>query len=78
VIHGPNVHNLQDIFDDMNSDEASIKVNEKGDLSPLINQLLSEPEYCERMKKNAKEFSYKKTSVIKTVMPELHQILKAA
>lgn len=75
VLHGPNVQNLQDIFDDMNAQNACMELQEKEQLVPALDELLSNKEKCHNLQKAAKQFSLNKTSVINTVMAKLKPAL---
>lgn len=77
VLHGPHVQNLQDIFDDMKTHDASVQIDHKNDFAQILKSLLSDQEKLKSLQEKAKEFSTKKTSVIKTVMVELRPILDA-
>lgn len=78
VLHGPNVQNLQDIFDDMDAHDAAIKIEKKDALAPLLKELLGNPDKLSALQKRGHDFAAAKTRVIDTVMKEIQPLLDKA
>lgn len=75
TLHGPNVQNLQDIFDDMQNQNACTKLDNFEQLIEALDTLFSKEDKLLTLQNAAKEFSRKKTSVINTVMAQLKPAL---
>ncbi len=75
IIHGKNVQNLQDIFDQMHEEKACIKVQDEHELENTLMQLLSNGEKREEQQRNALLFAQEKADVITIVMRELKPVL---
>lgn len=75
VLHGPNVQNLQVIFDEMNRDGAALMVADRGALFDTLHQLLEDTKVLETKQERAYNFAYTKTQVIERVMEQLSPIL---
>lgn len=78
VLHGPNVQNLQDIFDDMNQCGAAVKVEDKEQFIEELQKLFSDQSYLQNLQNKANDFAGAKTRVIDTVMDHLKPLLKDA
>ncbi len=75
VIHGVNIQNLQQIYDEMDNDGAAIKVENSDQLYETIKNLFENELKLRQLKNKAMEFANKKTHVIDVVMKELSPIL---
>lgn len=78
VLHGPNVQNLSDIFDEMDSAGAALKIEKKDDFAPLLKDLLSTSEKQDELQRRGFDFAAAKTRVIDTVMKEIQPLLNKA
>ncbi len=76
ILHGPNVQNLQDIFDEMNVENVAIKCHDEQTLEEQINQLLGNDFALMTLQKNAKNFAEKKSHVIDIVMEHIRPALQ--
>lgn len=76
VLHGPNVQNLQEIFDDMNEAGAAIRVENEGALVQKLQSLLGDKTLCETQQQKAFEFAASKAQVLDRVMDVLNPYLK--
>lgn len=77
VLHGPNVQNLVEVFDQMKSEKACLPVQTTEQLYKKIEGLLANEAECKIMQKNAKAFANKRTSVIETIMAHIEPSLKS-
>ncbi len=75
VLSGPNVQNLQEIFDDMCVQNACISISGPENLAHELEKLLKGDDYLQSYQKAAKEFSKNKTSVIDKVMAHIQPSL---
>ncbi len=71
ILHGPNVQNLQEIFDSLNAQNAAIKLETTEDLKQKIYELLDDPNLIKKYQEKACTFAKQKTSVIDKVMANL-------
>lgn len=78
VIHGKNIQNLRDIYDEMQSVNACIMAEDKDALTQKLAALLGDDEMVDGYIKRAREFSNTKVHVIDNVMNELKPILEDA
>lgn len=75
VLHGANVQNLQDIYNDMQAHNSCISVQNAEELAQKIEWLLSDSEERENFINRARNFSNAKTHVIENVMEHISPIL---
>ncbi len=75
VIHGKNIQNLQDIFDEMDGVNAAICMDNAQELAPTIKSLLNQNEKLLNLQNAGKQYSKDKNNVIEKVMLELKPIL---
>ncbi len=75
VIHGKNIQNLQDIFDEMDKVKAAICIYNAKDLATTIKSLLHDDERLLKLQEAGKQYSNDKNNVIEKVMSELKPIL---
>jgi len=71
VLHGPNVQNLQDIFDDMNAAGTAQRVSNEAELSQTLRELLSDPKALQSRQERAKAYALDKSSVLDRVTAAL-------
>lgn len=71
VMHGSNVQNLQDIFDQMNREQAAILLHNKEDIALNLKTLFDDPEMLQRYQNNALSFAKSKDDIIDTVMQHI-------
>ncbi|MGH1377717.1 MAG: 3-deoxy-D-manno-octulosonic acid transferase [Alphaproteobacteria bacterium] len=76
VLHGPNVQNLQDIFDDMNTNKTALKIENPEDLYKNLLKLLTDKNYTAELQKAALEHSNKKNHLIDNVVYEITSTFK--
>ena len=77
ILHGPNVQNLQDIFDDMDADKAALCVRDPKHLCDTLSILLSSDNETAILQSAALEYSNKKTHIIEHIMNEVISTLKS-
>ena len=77
VIHGNDIQNLQQIYDEMNMAGAAIKVDNSNELYNVLKTLLDNDNVLKKSQNKALEFANKKTHVIDIVMEELNPVLCA-
>lgn len=75
VLHGRNVHNLQDIYDQMQAKSASWCVKDTDELSNAILTLLETPQKCAELQSAGFAYSKEKSGVIDLVMKEIEPML---
>lgn len=75
VLHGPNIQNLQEIFDQMDSAGAARKTPDENALSRELLTLLSRPEKLSEFRTIARNFAGQKESVIDRVLAHLSPML---
>ncbi len=68
VLHGPNVQNLQEIFDDMDAAGAAIALSDKEDFRQKLEYYLSNPDALAQFQATGRDFAHAKARVIDTVM----------
>ncbi len=71
ILYGKNVKNLQDIFDEMSTNNAAICINAPENLSVEILSLLKNPEKLLSLQNSSKAFAKKKNGVINNIMNEI-------
>lgn len=78
VLYGPNVQNLQEIFDEMEQNNAAQTVENEIQLANTIAELLQEPEKMENLKNTAYNFSKDKSGIalriLEILKPEIEHI----
>ncbi len=77
VIHGCNIQNLQQIYDNMDEEGAAIMVENSKQLYKTIKNLIKDKSELKKLESKALEFANKKTHVIDNVMKELEPVLSA-
>lgn len=78
IIHGSRVQNLQEVYDDMKSHDASIRVVDEKSLSQAILNLLQDQNHRKKYINNAKNFANAKSHVIDSVMQGIEPLIKRA
>ncbi len=78
VLHGPNVQNLQDIFDEMDSANAAIPIDTEQHLYDKLHALFNNPDEVEEQQNIALTYSRQKVKIIDTVRDALQPILHEA
>ncbi len=71
VIHGPNVQNLQNIYNQMHESNAALIVDSENSLEDTLFNLLDNNNRCATMQRASSSFAKEKTNVIKNVMKEI-------
>lgn len=75
VLHGANVANLQDIFDEMDNAKAAICLNNQQELETELISLLADNEKIIELQNAGKQYSDSKIHVIEKVMAEIRAVL---
>ena len=75
VLHGPNVQNLQEIFNDMNNHRAAFRVATPQELIETLTQLFTDEGKRSKLQNAGIEYARRKNQVINHVMKELEPIL---
>ncbi len=75
VLHGANIQNLQDIYNDMQAENACIAAQNAEDLAQKLEWLLSDAEERGNFINRARDFSNTKTHVIEDVMKHISPML---
>lgn len=78
VVHGANIQNLQDIYDDMQAHSACISVENAEELAQKIQWLLSNEDQKQAYISKAYEFAQAKSDVIDTVMEHVTPLIEEA
>ncbi len=78
VLHGPKIQNLQQIFDQMNSAGAAIKLKDEKDFENRLARLLGDEEGLIAMQNKAYRFVSEKSGVIKIVLEKITPIIEHA
>lgn len=75
VLHGPNVQNLEDIYDEMDSAMAALQCDDEHALVSHLQRLISEPNALLQQQKYGTKFAQDKNKVLMRVMQALTPIL---
>ena len=78
VLHGPNVQNLQDIFDEMGSENAAVCVKTPEDLCNTLIDLLGNEDKLQGLQNAGQQYSNAKSNVIERVMDEIMPVFDKA
>lgn len=78
VLHGPSVQNLQEIYDQMDKNGAALQIDQKNDLAPTLEKLLSCPEEQESLQQAAQTFAEAKSHILDHVVEELEPLFLLA
>ena len=78
VIHGPNVQNLGEIYDEMAAANATICAKTPSDLAPLIGELLSSPEKLKELRESGYSFAGRKANSLSVIAQELEPLFLIA
>ncbi len=71
VLHGPNVQNLQDIFDEMDAESAALLVKNEERFIRIVRELLETPERLQELQRIALAYSKRKSGVLERVVKAL-------
>lgn len=75
ILHGPNVQNLQDIFDDMNYHGAAITIENEAMLAATLADLFTDTTALQTTQNKALEFVQKKSGVLETVITQITPLI---
>lgn len=78
VIHGPNVHNLQDIYDELDRHHAGINAETVEELQNSLMHYLTNEQDLAALQKKGLSLAQQKNNVIHAVMREITPILEKA
>lgn len=76
VLHGPNIQNLQQIYDDMGRDGAAVRLADEGALSAALADLFTNADRMENQRSKGQSFAAEKSGVIDRVMAEIDPLLR--
>lgn len=76
VITGPNNQYQRQIYDDMQSDAAVIETQDEGELTAILQELLTHPEKLKSLQEKAAKFVARKTHIVHVVIEQLAPMLK--
>ncbi len=77
VLHGPNVRNLKEIFDQMNAADAAFRATDETALADRLHELLIDEALCNKAEQSAFEFAKKKEKVLEGVLNILQPYLES-
>ena len=78
VLHGPNIQNSQELYDEMDASGAALLIPSADDLAPTVGDLLSQPEQLRHLQKSGYEFAKTKANVLEKVLYELEPVFLEA
>lgn len=78
VLHGPNIQNLQKIYDEMDSAGAAIKLRDEKDFETRLDRLFSDEEGLIAMQNKAYRFVSEQSNVINIVMDHVTPMIEGA
>ncbi len=78
VLHGPNVQNLQQIYDEMDEAGAALPLAHESAMTSALLELLKNPARIKSLQEKGLQFSREKAGVIDTVMNRLEPLLQQA
>lgn len=76
ILYGPNVQNLQDIFDDMNKENVALKILDPEHLYKTLLRLFNDKDETSNLQRSALAHSKKKDHLIDTITSEITDTLK--
>lgn len=76
VLHGPNVQNLQDIFDEMDSADAATALGNEEELTETLRTLFSNKELLHEHQKKALDFARAKEGTLERVLKQINPMLE--
>ena len=76
VLHGPNVQNLQDIYDDMDANNISIQTDTPDILASTLTDLLGNRAKLEQIQNTSVKYSRSKSQVIENILKHIVPILE--
>lgn len=71
IIHGKNIQNLQEIYDDMDSYGAAISIADEATMTGLVSGLLTDYKRLQELQSKALKFSKEKSGAIERAMAEI-------
>ena len=77
ILHGPDVQNLQDIFDDMNKDNVALKMLNSEHLYKTLVRLFSNKHELNDLQLAALKYSNKNINIIDNIMDEIISAFKS-
>jgi 3-deoxy-D-manno-octulosonic-acid transferase len=75
VLHGPNVQNLQEIFDMMDSEDAALRMGDESHLRDTLTKLLTDGDARQTLQNKALTFARSHIGVADIVMQEISDII---
>jgi 3-deoxy-D-manno-octulosonic-acid transferase len=78
VLHGPNVQNLQEIFDQMDQVSAALPLSHKSDLATRLQSLFHDPSDLKDLQHRGYDFAIGKSHILDRVIEELEPVFMLA
>lgn len=78
VMHGPNVQNLQEIFDEMDNAGAALSLKDEKDLEQMLEKFLTDAQMAESYQVKAYSFAKNKGAVVERVTSALDTMITRA
>lgn len=78
VLHGPNIQNLQEIFDDMDAAKAAICLASQEDMLEKLRRLLTSPEELKKLQETGYDFAKARRQVLAHIIQELEPMFLQA
>ncbi len=78
ILHGSNVQNLQQIYDEIEDAEAAIQVNSEQELAAMIADFLSDERKLQKYQESGLKFAREKEAVIERVWEALLPLLEGS
>ncbi len=75
ILHGPNVQNLQEIFDEMHKADAALQCSDTEELYQNLLSLFNDSEQVQNLQRKATSYANKKNGVVDVVMKEIIPLL---
>ncbi len=76
VLHGPNIQNLRQIYDEMDGYGAALRVAHESAMTGMLLDLLKDPSRIKALQEKGLQFSKEKAGVIEKVMSTLEPLLQ--
>ena len=76
VIHGPNVQNLQEIYDDMNEARAALRMAHESQMTGTLLDLLTDKTALENLQDTGQKFTQQKAGIIDIVLSKITPLIE--
>jgi len=71
VLHGPNVQNLQEIFDEMNAEGVALPISSEQVLAKTVHELITDTARCSMQQKKAYDFAMDQGQALQKILDRL-------